>query len=143
MINVYKFMSCTFLLMICGCANAQINDDSYQFNSDEKRATIKGPRYYKFCMGNSYYIENTKPDKNESFVPAGRRISISVPFFHSDINKAYSCEPRLSFVPKEGETYILNNFTKNDKCYLEVVLIDQTTETGVALESSVGPAVCE
>lgn len=129
----------TFIfLILVGCATP------YPFATDEKRASVKllNMSSVTMCRGRELYRLTAAEGKSEVHVPVGERISVGTSMSYSGYNVTYSCNPFLSFLPKEGMTYILHNGLIGDKCFVELVQEDKKVETGVSFESSVGVRDC-
>lgn len=78
-------------------------------------------------------------------IPAGRRITVGSAFTSGDERRIFGCNPRLSFIPAEGETYHLEFAIEGKTCFLSVFREESGRRTGVALEPSMaqGDPACE
>jgi predicted small lipoprotein YifL len=116
----------------------------YPLKPDEKVATLKiiAAPEATMCRNSEYYKITTPQGKTEARIPSGERVSLGTFMQYSGYNVSYSCYPFVSFIPKEGEKYVLHNFVKGDKCYVEIVGLDGATSTGVKFEESIAPRHC-
>ena len=53
-----------------------------------------------------------------------------------------SCSASLSLTPKSGHPVVVNSGIDGGKCFVESVVEDGSTPTGLALDPSVGPPRC-
>lgn len=126
--------------MSVGCAISP----PYPFAKDEKTASVKflNMSGAKMCRGGEFYDLTPAEGKSVALVPVGERVSVGTYMSYGGYNVTYSCYPFLSFIPKEGETYILHNGLRSDRCFVELVREDGKVETGVSFEPSIGPRDC-
>jgi len=129
------------LISITGCASSP----RYKFTKNEPRVEVTNSGYggVSMCKDYKYYTPVSK-EKNSGviMVPAGDRITLMKNVFFSGYNVSFSCYPRLSFIPKEGEKYIVNADISPEGCYVELVKLDGSKETGISVEPSVAGASC-
>ena len=133
-----KFLLVLGLVLVTGCAS----NPPYPFTKEEKKAYLKGVNNVAMCKDGSFYTVTTPEGAKAAPIPAGGRVSLGTYMSYSGYNVTYSCYPFLSFNPHESETYLINTFVRENKCYIELVREDQTKETGVAFEPSLGPRDC-
>lgn len=126
------------LLILGGCATP------YPFTKEEKTASIKLMNMGKaeFCKSGNFYIMPAVEGTNSALVPTGERISIGTFMSFQGYNVIHHCYPFLSFLPKAGDKYVLHNYIRDNRCFVELVREDSTKATGVSLEPSVGPRDC-
>lgn len=125
---------------ISGCA---INPP-YVPAKEEKTAVVRllGMSTLTMCKGGTFYDVSAQEAGGVAPVPAGERISVGSYMSYGGYNVTYSCYPFLSFVPKQGETYVVHSFLRGDRCFIELVREDKTKATGVTFEPSIGPRDC-
>jgi hypothetical protein len=127
------------LLLVAGCAT-----DSYKISKNESSAKIKTSKHITMCKKNNYYSLSPTSDNQAYEIPANERISIGSITNYTDYSGLnLSCFPLLSFIPKEGEMYIMDTYISGNKCYIELVREDKTKETGVVVEASIGADNCK
>lgn len=127
-------------LLLAGC----VINPPYTFTPAEKTASLTLLNMSKatMCKDSEFYSIARPEGKTDAPIPTGERISLGTFMQYSGYNVTYTCYPFLSFIPKEGEKYILHNFVRNEKCYVELVREDNSTVTGVKYEQSLGPRNC-
>lgn len=128
------------VLMLAGC----ISNPPYAVTKDDKTASVKlfNMSDAVMCKRDQFFSITAPEGANHAVIPAGERISLATHMQYSGYNVTYNCHPALSFVPQEGEKYVLHNYLRGGKCVIEVVREDSTTPTGVAFEDSLGPRNC-
>lgn len=134
-----KFLLAAVAFALTGCAF----NPPYQFAADEKKASLKlyGMGTTSMCRAGKFY--NLAPAENNTVsIPVGERVSLGTYMYFDSYPVTYSCHPFLSFLPKAGESYVLDNMVRNGKCFVELAREDKTKATGVVLETSVGPRDC-
>ena len=94
------------------------------------------------CKDGSFYSLRAPEGTDAIPIPAGARITLGTYMSYSGYNVSYTCYPFLSFRAEAGRTYLIDNYVREKKCYVELVREDLSKESGVALESSVGPRDC-
>nr|WP_315480447.1 hypothetical protein [uncultured Rhodoferax sp.] len=116
----------------------------YTLKPDEKVASLQmiTSSEVTMCRNSVFYKVPAPQDKTEARIPSGERISVGTYMQYGGYNVTYSCYPFVSFVPKEGEKYVLHNFVKGDQCFIEVAGLDGASPTGVKLEESARPRHC-
>jgi hypothetical protein len=75
-------------------------------------------------------------------VPAKRRVVLGRDVFWTDGINNYSCNPSLSFVPELGRKYFAMIEIRGNRCYPVVFIEDETQETGLRTDPTVGPGGC-
>ncbi len=137
--SFHKSVLLIAILILGGCATAP-----YAFKPDEKTASIKlmNMGQAKFCRGGNFYGMPAVEGTNSALVPVSERISVGTYMQFQGYNVIHHCYPFLSFLPKAGEKYVLHNYIRDNKCFLELVREDGASATGVSLEPSVGPRDC-
>ena len=127
------------LLTLGGC----VVYPPYPFAKAEKTASLKLMNMGKpsMCKGGSFY--SVAADANGYVpVPAGERISLGTFMYFDGYMVSYSCSPYISFIPKEGEKYVMHDYIQGSKCFVEVVREDGGKATSVSFEPSLGPRDC-
>lgn len=128
------------LLAISGCTTLS----PYVPANDEKTASLRllSTRSVAMCRAGTLYSVSAPDGGNVVRIPVGERISVGTYMSYEGYNVSYSCYPFLSFLPKEGETYVVHNFIRGNQCFIELVREDKTKPTGVVFEPSVGRRDC-
>lgn len=87
-------------------------------------------KQYSLTAGQSGYTK----------IPANERVTIGSNFTASGYNVTYSCAPRISFEPKEGELYYQDFEIESNRCMAFVYREVDINPAGVDFEPSVGAA---
>jgi hypothetical protein len=126
--------------LLAGCAA----HDPYMFSKDEKQASLKllSAGGVSMCKTGKLYKLAMPDGAQAAPIPVGGRVDFVSSMFFGDGHYSYTCFPAISFVPKESETYVLHGLVRNGRCFLEIVREDQSKETGLAFEPSIGPRTC-
>jgi hypothetical protein len=136
-----KFLLLLCIFMLASCATYA----PYPFAQEEKRATITFFTIGKasMCKAGKIYNFSIIDGTNFAAVPAGERITIGTFMHFPEYAVSYKCFPMQSVIPIEGEKYVLHNYIRDDKCFLEIVREDSTAETGIRNEPSIGARDCD
>lgn len=131
--------TCCSLLMT-GC----VVFPPYLAKPNEKTASVKlmGSVEAVFCKNSEFFSLPLEQNSDYVRVPANERITLETRLLYSGYNITYSCYPSLSFVPEEGGAYALHTYVREKKCFVELVREDNTTLTGIGIESSVDARNC-
>jgi hypothetical protein len=122
-----------------GCAT------TYTPTSGEQMATVRnvGLGAPHLCISGKVYSPPKSKDASDGFeVPAGSRITIGADWTSMGATMNALCHPSLSFVPTYGRTYVLNSGTVGGRCVVELVRVDTSSETGLAVERSIWRGIC-
>jgi hypothetical protein len=94
--------------------------------------------------GKSYKLDLTKKNQYQyvAQLPANKRVLVFSYQFYQGYQVMSSCRASLSLTPKFGMPVVINSGLDAGKCYVEAVLEDSSSPTGVALDPSVGPPQC-
>lgn len=133
-----KILFFPIVLLLSSCATP------YAFAPDERYASVKlvlGDTI-SMCKDGKMYKLDTEMGKDVVRVPVGSRISIGTYMSYSGYNVTYTCNPFLSFSPVEGQHYITDSNVITDNCYIDIVKIDDSTKTGLAVDDTVGRRDC-
>lgn len=113
---------------------------------DEPMVTVRsvGSGRPQLCKDGKFYWAPEAQDVRDGVrVPAGRRLTIGAHMVSDEYSAIHYCRPFLSFVPAQGQSYIMNSALHGDgRCVVELVREDRTTHIGLAIESSVARPVC-
>lgn len=122
-----------------GCAT------TYTPTSGEQMATVRnvGLGDPRLCIKGKVYSPPKSKDASDGFeVPAGSRITIDAEWSFMGATMNTLCHQSLSFVPTYGRTYVLNSGPHGGRCMMELVRIDASSSTGLAIERSVWRGIC-
>jgi hypothetical protein len=135
-----RYLLATAVLTLSACAVTP----PYTLKPDEQVASLQmiTSSEVTMCRNSAFYKVPAPQNKTDARIPSGERISLGTYMQYGGYNVTYSCYPFVSFVPKEGEKYVLHNFVKGDQCFIEVVGLDGATATGVKLEESARSRHC-
>lgn len=130
------------LLVLGGCALP-----TYVPQQGETLATAK---LYGFgdpfmCRdGKSYRLEVSKGADGGDVVqlPVDKRVAIWRYMSVQGYQVITSCHPTLSLVPRQGVTLAIHSGLAKQGCFIEAVREDAGTDSGVALETSIGRPAC-
>jgi hypothetical protein len=114
----------------------------YQFSPEESTANILRGGMADLCLNGKMYTLSAAADDGSVKIPSGKRVSLANFMRFDSGNFIYTCKPAISFLPKSNATYYLHNYIRDNKCYMEVVKDDKSTEIGLAFEPSIGPRDC-
>lgn len=113
---------------------------------DEHMVTVRavGIGRPQLCKdGKMYWAPEAKGVPDGVRVPTGQRLTVGAHLVSDGYQVIHYCRPFLSFVPGDGETYIMNSALGGDgKCFVELVREDPTKKSGLAIEPSVSRASC-
>ena len=140
-ITLRRFCPLVFVIATFGgCAT----NEPYVFSQGEKTASVKflGMGRPSFCRSGKFYSFTPVENSSAVRIPVGERISVGTYMYFSGYNVSHSCYPFLSFMPKEGVTYVIDSNVRGNKCFVELVREDESKATGVGIEPSVGPRDC-
>lgn len=119
---------------------------TYTPAGDKPSITVKvlGMGKPQVCVGNQLHSVNvTHVDGYPTFkVAAGERITLRTFMHYQGYNVSSHCHPAISVVPKAGSTLLLNSGLDGNACFIEAVREDNSVETGVSLETSLGAPQC-
>lgn len=127
------------LLLLESCANP-----TYKFTNNERTAKLKVlyENTVTICKQGAVYDLHKSPKQDYYAIPAEKRFDITSTSTSSGYQVMYYCMPKISFLPKEGKTYILDLSVIGEKCVLDLVQEDKTTKTGVSPDLTIGAPVC-
>lgn len=114
----------------------------YQPAPNEVLAPVKlvGIGSPRMCLDGKMYslsVDNHQTVK----VPVGQRITLGSYMYFDGYSVSFSCMPRLSFTPAAGSSYVSNAGLVDQRCFMELVREDNTRDTGVVPEMTIGPPV--
>jgi hypothetical protein len=66
-------------------------------------------------------------------IPVGQRLTLIGHFYRSDGRTTYSCSPRISFVPRQGESYFQDFEVEAERCTAFVYREVNTNPVGLDL----------
>jgi len=119
---------------------------TYAPKPDEKMVAVQsvGNGQPQICKdGQMYWPPPMKDHPGTVYVPAGERLTVGVHQVSDGYQVIHFCRPFLSFVPREGSTYVLNSGLSGDgRCFVELARDEPGAPNGLAPEWSVGRASC-
>ena len=127
------------IFLLESCANP-----AYKFSNNEKTAKLKVlyENTVTICKQGAVYDLHKNPKQDYYVIPAEKRFDLSSTSTQSGYQVMYYCTPKISFLPKEGKTYILDLSVIGENCVLDLVQEDKTTKTGVSPDLTIGSPVC-
>jgi hypothetical protein len=93
--------------------------------------------------GKSYQLDLTP--SNGQYVarlPADKRVMVFSYQSVQGYQVISTCSASLSLTPKSGRPVVINSGIDGGRCFVESVVEDASTSSGVALDPSVGPPRC-
>lgn len=132
-------------LLLIGFISLSACTPIYKFQTSEPKAKILAMGFgdVTFCKDGSIYTPPALAlNRKIKFIPAEERITVIKNLSFSGYNVTHYCNPRLSFIPKSGETYIINADLNGNQCFIEVVKSNGEKETGVDIETTVDKPNC-
>lgn len=109
------------------------------------RVTLMGGGIPFMCLSGEHYRFDAQPGpEGTSFlqVPVGQRLTLRSVMSYHGYNVVSTCRPALSLIPKQGQPLIVNSGLEKSGCFIEAVREDNSRETGVAIEPSLGRPQC-
>ncbi len=96
------------------------------------------------CFDGKGYQLDLVRDKGQFLaqLPVDKRVMIYSYQSYQGYQVISSCHASLSLIPKAGKPLVVNSGLDAGKCYLEAVLEDSNSPTGLSLDPSVGPPRC-
>lgn len=130
---------CILSFLLQACVNPP-----YKFTADEKTAKLRvlHNSNVSMCAQGKVYDLKKLPKNNVYLVPVGKRVDLSTTLVQHGYNVTYTCTAYLSFVPTEGKSYLMDASAIGNRCTLDLVQEDPSTETGLAPELSTGAPTC-
>ena len=95
------------------------------------------------CVNGKSYSPPASKMADAIAVPTGSRVSLVKKMVFDGGNVTSICQAQLSFMPKAGNVYVSNAGLIDRQCFIELVREDPSKETGVSIEPSVGPSLCQ
>lgn len=117
----------------------------YVFSPEEKTAAVKilmNDGQVNMCRDGKLYSLKIDHETGKALIPTGKRVALLKSVQYSGYQTTFSCYPRLGFTPKDGETYITDMNLIGNRCLLELVKENDSTDSSVELEPSLGQADC-
>jgi len=119
---------------------------TYAPTAEEKTIEIRFISFVKpsICFEDKTYKINLTENNGKYFarIPANKRVTFSnEQSFHGYQVISY-CTASLSLTTESDKKIVLNAGTYGDKCYIEAVLEDSSTPTGVKIDPSLSPPHC-
>ncbi|MBI5259453.1 MAG: hypothetical protein HY855_23330 [Burkholderiales bacterium] len=113
---------------------------------DERMTTVRSVGFGRpqLCKDGQFYWAPEAPGVPDAVsVPAGRRVTLGAHMVSAGYQVTHFCRPFLSFVPEVGRSYVMNSaLSGNGQCVVELVRAEPSSDTGLAVEPSVGRAEC-
>lgn len=96
------------------------------------------------CFDGKSYKLDLVEDKGQyvAKLPADKRVLVFTYQSYQGYQVVSSCSASLSLTPKQGHPIVVNSGLNAGKCYVESVIEDRSTPTGLAIDPSVGPPQC-
>lgn len=142
MMTVPRVLAASALLCLTACNSLPV----YTPAPGEKMVDVHFVGYGQpsICVGGKAYGLDLKKENDEHVaqVPADKRVMVFTYLSYAGYQVISSCKASLSLTPRAGKPFIVNSGTIGGKCFVEAVLEDNRTVTGVALDPSVGPPRC-
>jgi hypothetical protein len=128
------------VLLLQGCMSI------YAPAPGEQMATLRvvGFGAPQMCKdGKLYHLPPAKDVPGALGVPAGQRLTLGAYLSSEGYQVIHYCHPFLSFVPRAGQSYVLNSaLSGTGRCFIEVVRQDAFSATGLSVEPSVAGPAC-
>lgn len=140
--TVSRVVSACVLLFLTACNSLPV----YTPAPGDKTVEVRFVGYGRpsICFDGKGYNLDLKKDKDQQLaqVPADKRVMVFTYLSYAGYQVTSSCKAALSLTPRAGKPFIVNSGTTGGRCFVEAVLEDNSTATGVALDPSVGPPRC-
>lgn len=93
--------------------------------------------------GKAYQLDLTE-NKGQyvAQLPADKRVMIFSYQSYAGYQVTSNCSASLSVTPKVGKPLVINSGLDAGRCFVEAVLEDSNTPSGIALDPSAGPPRC-
>ncbi|MFN3581822.1 MAG: hypothetical protein ACK4VV_15280 [Pseudomonas sp.] len=75
-------------------------------------------------------------------IPAGSRITVGSIFTWQGYNVTYSCDPSMSFIPVEGESYYVHGEIIAEACSTQVFVKSDKNRVGLDLVETIARGTC-
>lgn len=141
MIRVSKLIAAAmWLTLLQGCLTTYVPAPS------ESMVTVRAVGFGspQMCKDGKYYWPPAVKDAPGNIrIPAGERITVGAHLTSEGYQVTHYCRPFLSFVPKDGQSYVLNSGMNGDgRCFTELVREEAKNSMALAVEPSVDRANC-
>lgn len=142
MILVSRLAATSLLLALAACNSLP----PYTPAAGEKtvRAEFIGGGRPSICVAKQSYSLPLVEEKGKYFaqLPVDQRVMIFAYQSFQGYQVTSSCHAALSLIPQAGKQIVVNSGLVDGKCFVESVLVDGSTPSGLALDPSVGPPQC-
>lgn len=142
MTSIFRIAAAFLLLSLAACKNLPL----YTPQPGEKTVAVRfiGQAEPSICTGGTSYKLNLVRDKDQyvAELPVDRRVMIFSYQSYQGYQVISTCHAALSLIPQAGRTIVVNSGVVNGKCFVEAVVEDSRTPSGVALDPTVGPPRC-
>lgn len=114
------------LASLCGCATP------YEHPAGSASAKVKlSPGISTSICVDGKRMRLVADETGYATLPVGERITIVGNYYYSDGRVRYSCSPRISFVPREGESYYEDFEIEAERCTVFVYRQVNTNPVGL------------
>ncbi|MDQ1829273.1 hypothetical protein [Massilia scottii] len=109
------------------------------------KVSLMGGGIPYMCLAGQFYrfdVQAGADGTSTVQVPVGTRLTMRNVMTYQGHNVVSTCRPAFSVIPKEGQTLFVNSGLSAGTCFTEAVREDNSKDTGVALEPSLGAPQC-